>query len=520
MKLNSVLTICQGTKLLHLAQHICNIGFPKRESMRLGVPKIYAADDLNEAANIISAANPDIIILDEKFLQNFRKQLEHNTEGPQNAKKCVWGTPDNNTPQTPVIVIGSAPAVPQGQERGGFIYLHSTDDIGQLEQIINQIPALSCDSKSGDKNRPSGANEFFTEPLAQTIGIAGKSQSVLEQLKMIKLVAASACNPILIIGETGTGKELAAKAIHHIRSRNENFVALNCAALTASLLESELFGHVKGSFTGADRDKTGLLELAGQGTVFLDEISEMPIELQAKLLRVIQEKDFRKVGGTENIVCKATIIASSNRNLCNETRQKRFRSDLYYRLNICPIHIEPLRSPKRKEDISLLTQYFINTSSLLPPGQNKATAITTLALEALCEYNWPGNIRELRNVIDRALLFETSDKIGLASIIIEPAAHPESDENSPRSLLEQTSRGDKITNFSLEKAERQLIARALQETGWQKTQAAALLGISRATLYAKLEQYNIQPIPHLLDPQHQREKKEGTNLNAVSYVTS
>ena len=178
--------------------------------------------------------------------------------------------------------------------------------------------------------------------------MAGKSRAILYTLKMIKIVAGSNCNPVLIIGETGTGKELAAKAVHISRHPNEPFVAINCAALTANLLESELFGHIKGSFTSADRDKIGLLELAGQGTIFLDEISEMPLDLQAKLLRVLQEKTFRKVGGTSDLTCKATIIASSNRDLRQEVQANRFRRDLYYRLNICPITIAPLRTRRTK----------------------------------------------------------------------------------------------------------------------------------------------------------------------------
>jgi transcriptional regulator with PAS, ATPase and Fis domain len=301
-------------------------------------------------------------------------------------------------------------------------------------------------------------------------------------LKMTRLVAVSRCNPILIVGETGTGKELVARAVHDIRSKGENFVALNCAALTAALLESELFGHVKGSFTSADRDKTGLLELAGSGTLFLDEISEMPPDLQAKLLRVIQEKEFRKVGGNETIRCKATIIVSSNRNLHQEVEANRFRSDLYYRLNIFPIMIEPLRSQGRKDDIPLLARYFLQTSGLCPDKHNKIGGITALALEALQAHHWPGNVRELQNVIDRAILLETTDKIGLSSIIIDTNYWS----------VPSAGKTTKLENFSLEKAERELIARALQQTGWQKTQAASLLGISRATLYAKLEQYNLE----------------------------
>jgi transcriptional regulator with PAS, ATPase and Fis domain len=314
------------------------------------------------------------------------------------------------------------------------------------------------------------------------------SKAIRNTLKMIKLVAASNSNPVLVVGETGTGKELAAKAIHILRHPNQQFVAVNCAALTANLLESELFGHVKGSFTGADREKTGLLELAGTGSLFLDEISEMPTNLQAKLLRVLQEKTFRKVGGTKNITCNATIIASSNRNLKSQVQANRFRRDLYYRLNICPITIAPLRAPERKEDIRILAEYFLKTSTICPEKNNKIKCIIKLAIEALERYDWPGNVRELRNVIDRAILLETTDKIGLSGIVIDP---PET-INVPKGAVTGN-----IKDFSLEKAERELIIRALQETGWQKTKAAALLGITRVTLYSKVKQHNIEKDSHI-----------------------
>jgi transcriptional regulator with PAS, ATPase and Fis domain len=320
--------------------------------------------------------------------------------------------------------------------------------------------------------------------------MVGRSKAILDTLKMIKLVAGSQCNPVLIIGETGTGKELAARAVHNMRHPNAPFIAVNCAALTANLLESELFGHAKGSFTSADHEKTGLIELAGAGTVFLDEISEMPMDLQAKLLRVLQEKTFRKVGGTKEIRCDATIIASSNRDLAGEVHAKRFRADLYYRLDICPVTLAPLRSPERREDIPLLAEFFLKSSTICPQKTEKITSITKLALEVLQEHDWFGNVRELRNIIERALLLESTEKIGLSSIVI--------DSGKP-SQFSDSARNDKIKDFSLAKAERELIARALQETHWQKTKAADLLGISRATLYAKVKQHSIEGDPSFVE---------------------
>jgi transcriptional regulator with PAS, ATPase and Fis domain len=354
--------------------------------------------------------------------------------------------------------------------------------------MLNPIVAVDEPSSAGTIGEgiaPPFAEEHFIDAGAALVGFVGRSRAVRECLKMIRLVAASRCNPVLIVGETGTGKEVAARSLHALRHPGEAFIDINCAALTATLLESELFGHVRGAFTGADRDKVGLLELAGSGTVFLDEISEMPLELQAKLLRVIQERTFRKVGGVKDIVCQATIIVSSNRDLKQEVREKRFRQDLYYRLNICPIRLASLRSPDRKDDIPLLARYFLGTSTIRRDGK-KVTSLTQLALESLSKHDWPGNVRELRNVIERAVLLETTDKIGLSSIVIETSA----DETVAGGVS-----GMHVHDFSLEKAERELIARALQETDWQKTQAASLLGITRATLYAKVKQYNIQKDP-------------------------
>jgi len=433
--------------------------------------EMFVADDLADALDIVETVSPDLIIFDDEF-------------GPSHIREFL-DTTDKNSIDVPVVVIGSDESSIDSSaefiQMGAIDCLRGRQDYSRLEQIVSRIK-----NKSRTTNTERNISDFFAEDYAASVSMVGRSKATLNNLKMIKLVAASRCNPVLIVGETGTGKELAAKAIHLLRHPDEPFVAVNCAALTAYLLESELFGHLKGSFTGADREKTGLLELAGSGTIFLDEISEMPMGLQAKLLRVLQEKTFRKVGGIKNITCNATIIVSSNRNLQKEIRANRFRQDLFYRLNICPITIAPLRVPEQKEDIRLLAEYFLKTSTICPEKHYKITSLTELAIEALEQHDWPGNVRELRNVIERAILFETTDKIGLSSIVINPA---ECDESADSPI---PARRGHIKDFSLAKAERELIARALQETGWQKTRAATLLGITRATLYAKVKQYNIE----------------------------
>jgi DNA-binding NtrC family response regulator len=452
MMLDKIVAVSKDSQVENLARRVCH--------------EIYMSDNLIEAADIIEAIHPQLIILD--YLSDNRDV------------ETFFRMTDNNPQKIPVVVIcaeSDTATLSHFKKMGAFDCLQGKADIKRLKDNINKILSLQQDEKTKD---------FYINEKAAKVGIVGKSEAVQENLNMISLLAYSTCSPILIVGETGTGKELAARAIHRIKHPDENFVAVNCAALTANLLESELFGHEKGSFTGADREKIGLLELAGKGTILLDEISEMPIDLQAKILRVLQEKRFRRVGGTKEVTCKATIIASSNRNLFEETKTNRFRRDLFYRLNICPVTISPLRDPMRRSDITLLAKYFLINSTMCPEKLEAIKSITNIALEALDKHHWPGNVRELKNTIDRAILLETVDKIGLSSIrfdLYEP------------NKITPTIKSHCIKDFSLEKAEKELISRALQETGWQKTRAAALLGITRATLYAKVKQYNITKEP-------------------------
>ncbi len=472
--------------------------------------EVFGADDLADALDIVQTVKPDLILFDHRFgTGHIREFLDRADKYSTNVPIVVVGGDDDNidpatlgSKQNPPLA-GSTEFI----QAGAYDYLKSRQDYPGFERIISRIKNESEGSRdqcivtraTSDERQATESSRFFAEELACSVSMVGCSKATLDTLKMIKLVAASRCNPILVLGETGTGKELAAKAIHILRHPNEQFVAVNCAALTANLLESELFGHVKGSFTGADREKTGLLELAESGTLLLDEISEMPMDLQAKLLRVLQEKCFRKVGGVKNIACNATIIASSNRNLKSEVQANRFRRDLYYRLNICPVTLAPLRSQGRRQDIRLLTEYFLETSTICPDKCGKITSMTELAIEALEKHDWPGNVRELCNVIERAILLETTEKIGLNAIYIEPTEWSEVSNSTTPGL---------IKDFSLAKAERELISGALQKTGWQKTRAAALLGITRATLYAKVKQYNIEKDSHIAHGPAKQERSE------------
>ncbi|MFC1676884.1 sigma 54-interacting transcriptional regulator [Planctomycetota bacterium] len=452
MILHRVVTTGQESNLQELARQIGH--------------EVFSADDVTEALNIVESVGPDLILFGSRFspvdIQQFVKLLDKKT------RLCV------------VVAAGDdSDEALRGEfiQAGADDYLNGSQDYYRLEQIAKRLK----DDVALDKSHRKAA-KFFADELSASVSMVGQSRATLEVLKNIKLVASSQCDPVLIIGETGTGKEMVAKAIHALKHPYEPFIAVNCAALTANLLESELFGHVRGSFTSADREKTGLFELAGAGTIFLDEISEMPMDLQAKLLRVLQEKTYRKVGGTKEMKCEATIIVSSNRDLDGEVQANRFRRDLYYRLNIFPIVLAPLRTAHRRKDIGLLAEYFLKTSTIAGQKAKKITSITKLAQEVLIEHDWLGNVRELQNVMERAIMLETTDKIGVSSIVIDPTKAGFS-TNEP---------DEKVLDLSLAKAERELIARALQRTGWQKTRAAAMLGITRTTLYAKVKQHQIQ----------------------------
>jgi DNA-binding NtrC family response regulator len=457
MDIESILVVSKQPQIQRLAREVAR--------------QLYAVDDLNDLAGMINRAEPQLILLGPDIstgqIQKLAVQLK------------------NQGQLIPMVVVGNESTHSLAAEYlslGVTDYIDNAENADRLRQVIRSLQKDSSSQKQIER--------FFMKECPEYVSIVGRSPAIAKSLKMIRIVAQSKCNPVLIVGETGTGKELAARAVHILRHGNDKkFVAVNCAALTANLLESELFGHVKGSFTSADRDKIGLFELASDGTVFLDEISEMPLDLQAKLLRVIQEKNFRKVGGIQDLTTNATIIATSNRNLTQDVRQGKFRQDLYYRLAICPIALAPLRAQTRKDDILLLAEYFIALSQICPEKKGKIKGLTKLAEEMLVRHPWPGNVRELRNVIERAILLESGEQIGTDNLFFE--FELEAFDTEPQTQNSELS--SRIRDFSLEKAEKELVRRALDEAGGQKTRAAALLGITRATLYAKVKQYQLEP---------------------------
>ncbi len=314
------------------------------------------------------------------------------------------------------------------------------------------------------------------------IGDSEKMQKVFEVIEKV----ADSDSTILILGESGTGKELIAKAIHYNSYRRDGpFIPVNCAAIPSELLESELFGHEKGAFTNAIRTRIGRFEMANGGTIFLDEIGDMSPVLQSKLLRVLQDRQFERIGGIKTIKTDIRVIAATHQDLKLAVEQKRFREDLYYRLNVIPIHLPPLR--ERKSDIPLLAHHFLEHFN--KTKKKKIKGFTKEAIEKLMQYNWPGNVRELENTIERVVILLDGD-------FITPQDLPEKFQNLSRDNLPQEiiipDEG-----ISLEEAvnefEKRLILQALQKTGWIKNKAARLLNLNRTTLIEKIKRQNIQP---------------------------
>lgn len=337
----------------------------------------------------------------------------------------------------------------------------------------------------------------FAEVGPPIPGLIGSSAAMLEVYRLTRKVAKSNAS-VLLLGETGTGKELIATAIHRLSSRGAGpLIRVNCGALPESLLESELFGHVRGSFTGAVNNRTGRFEAAHTGTVFLDEINSTTIHLQIKLLRVLQEREFERVGDTHTIRVDTRVIAASNRDLMEEVEAGRFREDLYWRLNVVPIRIPPLR--ERREDVAELVTHFLNYYS--EANDRFVVHLQREALEALQDYHWPGNVRELQNYVERAVVMSEGDELtteSLPDVVLgreSPKGRQLRSADAESLVFEVVQQGlskaganeDDLYNKIVNRVERELIAQVMLSVGGVQTKAAAKLGINRNTLHKKLK---------------------------------
>jgi formate hydrogenlyase transcriptional activator len=367
------------------------------------------------------------------------------------------------------------------------------DEVRFLMQVASQVAiavenALAYGQIAELKDKLSQEKLYLEDEIRSEMNfeeIVGQSASLRRVLKQIETVAPTE-STVLIYGETGTGKELVARALHNLSPRVPNaFVKLNCAAIPTGLLESELFGHEKGAFTGAIAQRIGRFELANRGTVFLDEIGEIPLELQPKLLRVLQEREFERLGSTRTLRTDARLIAATNRDLAAMVEQQKFRSDLFYRLNVFPVRVPPLR--ERPEDIPLLVRHF---AQQFARRMNKTIeSIPSETMNALCEYHWPGNIRELQNVIERAVILSSGPmlQVPLSDFKTNGASAPH---------LESPAQRENHGNMQriLEETERKQILAALEETRWivaGPKGAAARLGMKRSTLQVRMQKLGI-----------------------------
>jgi DNA-binding NtrC family response regulator len=396
-------------------------------------------------------------------------------------------------PDVPVVMItahGSVESAVEAVKLGAFDYLEKPFEQEQIRQVVAKaINTYALARRDARPEEPSSLHGRFR--------LVGQSPAIRQIYAVVEKVA-NTPSTVLISGESGTGKELIARALHENSSRHAGpFIKINCAAIPKTLMESELFGYDKGAFTGAVGAKPGRFELAHGGTLFLDEIGEIPVEMQVKLLRVLQESEFERVGGIKTIKVDVRLVTATNRDLQQEIIAGTFRDDLFYRLNVVPIHIPPLR--ERREDIPLLAEHFL--AKFNDRLKKQIASIAPEAIERLVAYHWPGNIRELENLMERTVLFCEGPEIRVsdlppevvgASLLAPPAGTPTSlpavgaDEAVRPASLKEAVRAE------TERVERELIQRALDETGNNVTQAARKLKISRKSLQTKMKELGLR----------------------------
>lgn len=423
---------------------------------------VNIAHSVDEALTSIGTVIPDLIILD------IRMPGKDGFEGLSEFKE--------QCPDTPVIMITAfhdMESTIQAMKNGADDYIHKPIDIHELDEAVVRA-LVRQKSQENDMSLPEQDSSFHNDDT-----MVGRSRAMKEIFKKIGLVAPKPIT-ILLTGESGTGKELVARAIHNTSDQSSGpFVAVNCAALVETLLESELFGHEKGAFTGAVSKHSGKFTMANNGTLFLDEIGELPLTVQAKLLRVLQEKEYIPVGGNQTLKTNARIIAATNIDLVGKVNKGLFREDLYYRIQVVTMHLPPLR--ERREDILDLVQTIL--FRINKDMRRKVDRISMDVMTAFLGYDWPGNVRELQNVLLKAVATCTGDLITRDLI--------------PDYLMndypESHSEEKQLSEMSLEEMEKSHVARVLEATGWHRGKACEILGVSRPRLRRIIKQYKLIP---------------------------
>ncbi|HZQ94012.1 MAG TPA: sigma-54 dependent transcriptional regulator [Candidatus Sulfotelmatobacter sp.] len=422
----------------------------------------YMADSAEQASRALEAQNFDAVLLD----------LRLPGAGGLDALRRI----KERRPEAVVVVVtgyGTVQSAVQAMKNGAYDYVTKPFSVDELKLLLERVAShLKLKSE----------NRMLREKVKSKQGYGGMVGRAPEMEKLYRIIAkaANSVHPVLILGESGTGKEMVARSIHYSGPfRDKPFIPVDCGSLVPTLIESELFGYVKGAFTGANQSKDGLIAMAEGGTVFLDEVGELPVDLQAKMLRAIQEKEIRPVGSTRRVPINVRILAATNRDLEHAVMQGSFRRDLYFRLNVLSLRIPPLR--ERRQDVPLLIGHFLERMAR-NSGQEKM--LSDDALKTMLAYDWPGNVRELENCLERTYAFTSGPLIHVTDLPPEIAHLPvhESSENG---------NGDcKI--LSIAELEKRTILHAISELHGDKLQAARLLGIGKTTLYRKLKDYAAQ----------------------------
>jgi DNA-binding NtrC family response regulator len=439
-----------------------------RESLRQVFSRIYQLSITENAAaalKVLENQPIDLVLLDVMMPEKDGITLLKELQSLYPEMPCVM-----------VSASASVRPVVEAMKAGAYDFVVKPFDVEEIRRIVARVLETSSLRRRVEALQSEVEREF---PVNALIG-----ESILFRNAMTDVTkAAGTDSTVLITGESGTGKELIARRLHALSNRqDEPFVPVHCAALPETLLESELFGHEKGAFTGAETRKLGRFDLAGQGTIFFDEIGEMSPSTQVKLLRVLQEREYMRVGGTQVIRTNARVVAATARDLTDEIRQKKFRDDLFYRLNVIPIRLPPLR--ERPDDIPLLARYFLE--SFRRSMNVSATDFTPETMATLLRYSWPGNIRELRNLVERMMVLHGREKH------ITPAHLPEFLKTGTLpapdyTVLSGTSLEDAVGNF-----ERKLVLDALRKTKGVQTKAAQLLGTTRRIINYRMRILNIR----------------------------